>query len=188
MRERLRPAYSPEELQTLYDKPHDHWRWKDHHIRVDVTIAIATWMHEHGAIADLSCGDAHIANEVSRECGGVETILGDYAPGYLIQGPLEDTLEKLPHVGMYICSETIEHLDDPDAVLKQIHAKADTLVLSTPIGETVDDGNPEHYWGWDTDGVGDMLFKAGWQPHVLNRLELNAYAYDYQIWGCRKWQ
>ena len=186
MRERLLPAYTPDELKRLYAVPHDHRHWKDHLIRADVTIAIGQWMYDKGQIADLSCGNGHIAKEIAHKFG-IEPHLGDFAPGYPITGPLEETIDNLSHVGMYICSETIEHLDDPDAVLRQIYSKADTLILSTPIGETVGDGNPEHYWGWDTEGVGEMLFNAHWQPRVMNRLELKEYQYDYQIWGCCKW-
>jgi hypothetical protein len=178
MRVRLRPAYSPEYLAELYPKPHDHTRWPDHIIRVDATIALARDMGVPDVVADLSCGDAAIG----RALAPASLILGDFAPGYPITGPIEVTAPALSHVGMFICSETVEHLDDPDAVLAQIREKADSLVLSTPLAEFTP-VNPEHYWGWDTDGVREMLEGAGWVPE-LQRDVLTPWA-KYQLWGCR---
>lgn len=178
MRIRLRPAYTLEQLRGIYPQPHDHTRWPDHLIRVDRTIELARKMGVPGVVADLSCGDAAIGRALAPET----LILGDFAPGYPITGPVEDTIELLPHVGMYICSETVEHLDDPDMVLTQIRSKSDSLVLSTPLAEFLP-VNPEHYWGWDTDGVGDMLRGAGWEP-VMQEDVLTPWA-SYQLWGCR---
>lgn len=181
-RTRLRPAYTTEQLAEVYRTPHDHTRWADHHLRVDVTIEVARWMcRQHGlqTVSDLSCGDAAIANALTETA-----VLGDYAPGYTYQGPIERTIDEIPPVDLFICSETIEHLDDPDMVLRKIRAKARCLVLSTPEGET-GDSNPEHYWGWTSPDVEEMLRAAGFTPVVHNVLGLRETVYDYQIWGCR---
>jgi hypothetical protein len=186
MRIRLRPAYSAAELATLYAVPHAHEYWPDHRLRVAETIRLAKELSVPDVVADLSCGDAAIG----RALAPATLILGDVAPGYELCGPLEQTLEVIPHVGLFICSETIEHLDDPDAVLAAIRAKADALVLSTPLGETTD-RNPEHYWGWDTEGVGAMLAAAGWKTviqrdvHYVPEPGENWMAASYQLWGCR---
>jgi hypothetical protein len=190
-RVRLRPAYTGEQLADLYRTPHDHTRWRDHHLRVDTTIQVARWMLRPGAssVADLSCGNAAIATALNLPI----TYLGDFAPGYRYTGPIEDTIEALrvdtgsvehPAVDLFICSETIEHLDNPDEVLSQIRPVADRIVVSTPIGED-NDGNPEHYWGWDTDDVQSMLVDAGWVPEVLVKIQMFEFPYDYQVWGCR---
>jgi SAM-dependent methyltransferase len=179
VRVRLRPAYSPEQLTALYPKPHDHTRWPDHLIRVDATIDLARDMGVPEIVADLSCGDAAIGRALAPSG---RLFLGDFAPGYEYQGPIEETLDFLEHVGMFICSETVEHLDDPDAVLAAIRKKADALVLSTPLGEFTDI-NPEHYWGWDVAGVGEMLTAAGWAAEI-QRDVITPWA-SYQLWGCR---
>ena len=182
-RARLRPKYTDDQLHDLYAKPHNHTRWHDHHIRVDTTIATAHWMHvPQTSVADLSCGDAAIANALAPNASRV--YLGDYAPGYEYHGAIEETLSKIPRVGTFICSETLEHLDNPDAVLAAIRQKADRLILSTPIYEEESVGNLEHYWGWSCETIEEMLKIAGWRPTVLNRLELRDYTYDFQIWGC----
>ena len=174
MRIRLRPAYSPEELAALYPQPHNHTRWPDHLARVQETIKVALDLYQSpgGVIADLSCGDATTPRAVASE-RDAELILGDFAPGYEITGPVEQTITQVTHADLFICCETIEHLDDPDTVLKLIRERATRLVLSTPLGETTP-ANPEHYWGWDKEGVADMLAAAGWHPRIYRDLHCPA--------------
>ena len=58
------------------------------------------------------------------------------------------------------------------------------MVLSTPIGED-NDHNPERYWGWDTEAIGEMLAAAGWRRGADMEIRLRpAFVYDYQIWAC----
>jgi hypothetical protein len=188
VRRRLRPTPDKAALDQLYREPHQHKVWEDHRVRVDVTTHLATHMIGTGAlVADLSCGDATIARRLQM-AKAAKLILGDYAPGYDLHGPIEETIHQIGDrkVDLFICSETIEHLHDPDSVLAEIRRRADSLILSTPDGED-DDSNPEHLWGWDTDAVGDMLEKAGFTPAILNVLDLRpaGFAYSYQIWCCR---
>ncbi|MFI6496898.1 hypothetical protein [Nonomuraea typhae] len=182
MRLRLRPAHTPERLAEIYAQPHDHTRWIDHHLRVGVTIEFCRWFTACGVqtVADLSCGNAAIANALDVE----ERLLGDLAPGYQWTGPIEDTIHQIRNVDLFVLSETLEHLDNPDAVLKEIRAKTRYLVLSTPEGET-GKANIEHYWGWDSAEVESMLIVAGFRPEIHTVLELREYGYDFQIWGCR---
>lgn len=189
MRTRLRPMPTAEELSELYRTPHQHERWPDHIVRVDVTVACARLFTPPGAtVVDLSCGDAAIALRLARDAGG-RTILGDLAPGYEISGPIEETatLLRWKQAGMFVCSETIEHVDDPDAVLRLIREKADHLVLSTPDGETDPTRNPEHVWGWDSEAVRSMLLAAEFQPltHTVLDLRPAGFEYAFQIWVCR---
>jgi hypothetical protein len=75
---------------------------------------------------DLSAGDATIINALDTET----KYIGDYVPGYEYTGAIEHTLDLIPNVDLYICTETIEHLDDPDDVLRRIRAKSKMLILS----------------------------------------------------------
>lgn len=186
MRTRLRPTPTPGELARLYARPHDHLQWADHVYRVDVTSALAYHMlPPMGTVADLSCGNALIARRL-QQSHQARLILGDYAPGYEHTGPIEETIDRIPRVDLFICSETIEHLDDPDRVLAQIRARTDRLLLSTPDGETGDD-NPEHVWGWDAEAVEKMLREAGFIPDVHTTVDLRPAGgvYAFQIWACR---
>lgn len=186
MRRRLRATPTPAELAELYRTPHEHTRWADHIIRVDVTSAVAVHLVGPGArVADLSCGDATIARRLAA-AKHAELVLGDYAPGYPHTGPIETTIDTIDPVDLFLCCETLEHLDDPDLVLKAIRAKTEQLVISTPDGER-DDSNPEHVWSWGADDVERMLTGAGFAPTIYLSLDLRpaGYLYCYQIWVCR---
>ena len=175
-RQRLRPAYSPAELANVYQQPHDASRWPDHVERVQRSIDFIR--QDLGPVeraADLSCGNGAIIDGIEANV----RIKGDYAPGYPITGPIEDTLAALEPVDLLICSETLEHLDDPDAVLRLARAKARCLFVSTPVGEATDE-NPEHYWGWGLDDIADMLFAAGFEDLHLRVLPLGYYT--FQLW------
>jgi 2-polyprenyl-3-methyl-5-hydroxy-6-metoxy-1,4-benzoquinol methylase len=176
------------QLAKLYAKPHEHTKWFDHRVRVDVTVAIAAqFMRRGDFIADLSCGDAVIPRRLAELSDAGAIVLGDYAPGYAITGPIEQTIEQVKpsdSIDMWVCSETIEHLDDPDKVLRQIRTRTKRMILSTPMGETNPKLNPEHVWGWDAEAVGAMLDEAGFTPLAATTLDLRpaGYVYCYQIW------
>lgn len=184
-RERLRPAHPPEVLNAIYRTPHVHTKWADHRLRVAVTIELAAWIaQEHWVrtTADLSCGDGTILRAVPS----TERYFGDLARGYDLQGPIEETIGQIPPVDLFICCETLEHLDDPDDVLARIRAKAGRMVLSTPI-DAWNDTNAEHYWAWSREGVEEMLKAAGWQVDVYTQLDPRpkGLMYAYGIWGVR---
>jgi hypothetical protein len=186
MRKRLRPTPSKADLDRLYTRPHDHKQWEDHIFRVDVTSAVAhSLLPQGGTVADLSCGNAMVARRLEQS-HSAHLVLGDYAPGYEHTGPIEDTIHLIEKVDLFVCCETIEHLDDPDTVLAQIREKTGRLLLSTPDGED-NDSNPEHVWGWDTEAVERMLRGAGFSPDVKCVLDLRPAGceYAFQIWACR---
>lgn len=178
---RLRQAYTPEELAQVYQTPHEHSQWEDHRLRVQMTIAFASWFKDVATIADLSAGDATIINAIPA----TTRYIGDFAPGYEFTGAIDETIDQIPQVDLFICSETIEHLDDPETTLKKIRAKTKALIVTTPDSE-VNDSNPQHYWGWDSLGVRDLLEGAGFTPVIFNTLQFQDpnLVYDYQFWGC----
>lgn len=179
MRRRIRPAYTDEELAQIYAVPHNADMWEEHQIRIEESIDFIR-KNLPGpplSVADLSCGNAAIARSYAQTSKYM--YLGDYAPGYEFTGPVEQTIDQIPHVKLFILSETLEHLDDPDMVLAKIRGKADRLFLSTPYKED-HDNNPEHYWAWDMDGVEQMLSRAGWTWSACELLKLDYYT--YQLW------
>jgi hypothetical protein len=186
IRTRLREAHSPEALAEIYSMPWgtdgDEATAPDHRLRIDATIAVARWFEDVESVADLSCGDSAITCALGAE----RTVLGDFGPGYELTGPIEETIHKIDSVDLFICSETLEHLDDPDAVLRSIREKTRCLVATSPIGEWNPVHNPEHYWGWGTGAFDRMLRDAGFEPIVLSVVETPPpFLYDFQILGCR---
>ena len=181
MRQRLRPAYSEEELARVYETPHQHSQWADHRLRVTMTIAFATWFKDVNSVADLSAGDAAIINAIDAR----EKYIGDFAPGYEFTGAIDDTIDLIPKVDLFICSETVEHLDNPEGTLLKIRTKTKAIIITTPDGENNTD-NPQHYWGWDSAGVRELLEATGFKPVIFNTLKFEdpALVYDYQFWGC----
>lgn len=185
---RLRPLPTPEQLQAMYPKPHDHTIYgMGHDMRVRMTIAMAVGRmggDPPANIADLSCGNGVIARSISKGFGGTApVILGDFAAGYEHQGPIEQTIHQIPNVDVFVLSETLEHVDDPGQVLRDIRAKAHRLVLSTPI-ECWDDGNGEHLWAWDREGVEQLMIEASWLPQVFVSLDSRTFRepYLYGMW------
>lgn len=189
MRVRLRERYTDAQLAAVYPTLRRYGRegagatmddrQSDHLLRIQMTIVVAEWMYEGGRVADLACGDGQIARALCDD-----PILGDLVGDYPLRGPIEETLGQVDRVELFVCSETLEHLDDPDAVLRAVRGRAEKLVVSTPIGET-GSGNLEHYWGWDLEDVRAMLVDAGWAPVVFAECAVSDRGYRYQIWGCR---
>ena len=181
---RLRPAYDAATLKQVYDHQYDHTRWYDHIQRVHKTIeCIHEWTtpEQRRVVADLSCGDAAIARSIADV---EELILGDYVRNeeYTFMGPIEQTIHHIGGVDLFILSETLEHIDEPAALLVRLKDRVERVLISTPLDEQ-DDGNPEHYWGWDEDGIRDLLAVTGWtvQNSTLFTPVPDAY-YTYQIW------
>lgn len=181
-RERLRPAHSPEGLAALYANPYDHRRWADHVRRVDATIDFCRSMldsHVPDTVADLSCGDGVILDAIPAG----RKIYGDLVSTHPLDvvGPIETTIRMIDPVDLLVNTETLEHLDDPDAVLKAIGKKARMLLLSTPVNAWEDSSNTEHYWAWDIDSVDAMIAAAGFR--IVKYVELPLW-YQFGIWGC----
>lgn len=181
---KLREPHDDADLALVYDHQYDHTRWEDHKRRITYTRdfvdnAIWMWGGIH-TVADLSCGDGAITKKLVE--AGFDVTLGDFHPGWPIQGKIEDTIETIPNVDLFICSETLEHVKDPDGLMHAIRAKAKYAIFSTPANERVQD-NPEHYWGWTVSGINTMLSSAGWHP-VLHYVANFGY-YDHQFWACQ---
>jgi hypothetical protein len=179
-RQRTRLVHSPEKLAQIYARPHDSSSHVDHKLRVAVSINMARSIKDFfGTVADLSCGDATILKHIP--CS--DTVFGDFAPGYEYTGPLEETLSQIGSTDLYICTETIEHLDDPDLVLGMIREKTNWLLLSTPI-DAWNDHNEEHYWAWSRRGVEQMLAIAGFSVHIFASLDFRPAGsqYCFGIW------
>lgn len=182
-----------------YPSGYHHGAWDDHVQRVAFSIDYIAGVLKNQTIrtvADLSCGDGAIPFGVAARFPTVgQTILGDINPSshslLAIHGALPGTIGELDRwpvpVDLFILSETIEHVTDPDFVLEQLRPRARYLFLSTPVNEPVNHGNPEHYWSWDTADMDSMLRMAGWSPidYIVFTPDPRPDAgYDFQMWVC----
>lgn len=186
MIQQLRPFHSAEMLAKIYAKPHDHRIYgRGHNLRVEVTKNIvndAVAISRARSIGDLSCGNGEIAKSTKLP----QIHLGDFAPGHKFCGPIDQTIGSMPDVDVYVCSESLEHVEDPLAILKMIRPKSRFLVLSTPI-ENWGDTNAEHYWSWDRAGVEELLSQSGWTPDAFLYLDTTVFnePYKYGMWICK---
>ena len=185
-RQRLRPAYTTDELSRVYSQPYNHRRWQDHRLRISLTLEVTRWVvNSMGLVsgADLSAGDGTVLSGTRLE----RKVLGDLNGAWDVSGRIEDTLPSLGPVDLYVCTETLEHLDDPDLILKTIREKARMLVLSTPV-DAWNDANPEHYWAWGKADVDAMLNQAGFETLIYSSCDFRAMGrdhYEFGIWVCQ---
>lgn len=197
MRKRLRPAHGKRFLRELYNRSDEPLGHADHRLRIPLTAEVGAWLigeHRLSSLADLSCGyDALTAAAVANGLIPWDrVVLGDYGEvspriaGDALTGPIEDTIGKIDPVDLFVCTETIEHLDDPDDTLSRIRQKTRFLLLSTPVGSW-HDPTPGHYWAWDRDGVELVLEQAGFEPVVYAQLGFAAadLPQTFGIWGAR---
>jgi hypothetical protein len=193
-RVRVRPLYSDTELLELYGKPWEQASSDHPHlahcpnpwIYWDLMIAVGKSFTEIDSIADMSAGDGRISRALG-EHHGVEPVLGDFAPGYAHTGTLQETVPTLGIVDLYICTNTVEHLDDPDADLKVIREHTVEMLLSTPVEEW-NDPSGGHYWAWSRKGVEEMMLDAGFEVSAYVELDLTPYwnpHCKHGIWACR---
>lgn len=186
--------------EERYPDGYRHDVWADHVERVAASVdLIRRYRGQIRTAADLSCGDGAVLRSLAPDLERM--YLGDlnharvgrwFWSGADVEvippGPLPDTLEHLPEpVDLFVLSETIEHVDDPDALLRAVRDHARYLFLSTPVEERADSGNTEHYWSWGVSDVHDMLTDAGWEPLERQTLEPESTrglpgAYLYQLW------
>lgn len=200
---RLREA-RPEGEAAFYSERYPdgyaHDRWPDHVERVKASAdLIEKYRSQIQSAADLSCGDGALLNMISRRL--TRAVLGDLN-GVPVSAALScraqvletigaaalpESLTHLDPVDLFILSETLEHLDDPDDLLRRLGAVARYLFLSTPVEESEESGNLEHYWSWGTSDVYDMLRDTGWEPLERQVLVPQStlsipHAYRYQLW------
>lgn len=194
---KLREPRTPEQelafYQERYPQGYDHTVWPDHVERLHASVEfLSPWIQGRRitTAADLSCGDGALIDLLPWPVE--ERTKGDLVAGpYLdVIGPLPDTLETLTGttVDLYLCSETLEHVADPDALLYTISQYAEHLFVSTPVGEPQTSGNLEHYWSWNPGDVRDMLTASGWLPMAYQRFRPvyqapgDPHPYTFQFW------
>lgn len=172
---------------TLSGTPHsDLKNCPDFWIYWGIQIEFGKGIGRVSSIADLSAGDARITRPIA-EHSGVEPILGDVAPGYPIQGELTDTVRDISAVELFVCTNTLEHLDDPDGDLRLIRSKADKLFASGSLDEHAEPSG-DHYWSWDRGDLEQMLESAGWRVSAYCELDMTPYWYPhckFGMWACR---
>jgi 2-polyprenyl-3-methyl-5-hydroxy-6-metoxy-1,4-benzoquinol methylase len=129
---------------------------------------------------DLGCGDGGLVallrqNELraygydfqpSNEAGWVERGVRDVCARL-------NFVENWPHVmdaDVYIITECLEHLQDPHAMVRNIHSRGAQIIASSPAKEHAGSHDECHAWGWDMDGYAKLMTDAGFviREHVMD--------------------
>jgi len=185
----LRERGTPEEFSArnaaAYPTPHDHLLYgRGHSERVDEMIqlgnqAIKRWPFPLKYGADLSCGNGAVLKALDLD----SKYYGDIAPGHAFHGPVEETINEIPDVNLFVLGETLEHVYDPAALLDALMNRIDVLLLSTPL-DCWGDTNAEHYWAWSQKGVEQVASRSGFSPQEFSMVDSTAYGepYKYGIW------
>lgn len=183
------------DMDETYTRPHDAGRFgHGHHLRVEQTKALVRWIADWQritSVGDFSCGNGEIPRAALDVRPDVRVLLGDYAEGYELSGPLEKNLTDLflrgYELDLYTCCETLEHLNDPANALERMYCASRLLVLSTPVGNW-GDTNTEHLWAWNRGGVEDLLRDTGWVPvhYTLSDTRQIDGIYTYGNWVCHR--
>jgi hypothetical protein len=175
---KLRRFYTPEKIAEIYGARYNPHRWPEHTLRIQRTIEIAQGLIDLYGLetcADLSAGD----NSIPDGLHGLRSLQTS-------DGSIEDDLELVVvPVDLFICTETIEHLEAPWTVLERIAEVARFVVVSTPLDEAPMIGNYEHYWSFTETDVRDMLLNAGFVDLAVEHLHQAFWTYTYQIWTGR---
>jgi hypothetical protein len=162
--------------------------------------AVALALASPSIVCDPACGDATVIMKAHMLSPITKAILGDISPDTMeklvpAELPFEtdrrvadvfETLGSLEHVDAIVLTEIIEHLEDPDALLRLAAQKAGWLVASSPIVPDGNDHTAQHMWAFDMEGYHDMLVEAGWKPIVWSSVGCidHPYAAGFQVWGC----
>lgn len=177
--------------------------------RMLVTAGLVAWPKPE-TVVDPAAGEGTVVFEAYK-LHPFRAILGDISlPNYhkLVAGKppgaewhihntsIENTIRRAAGADMIILSEILEHLEDPDAVLRLARENAELLVASSPEMRPFQaDNNPEHLWKFDGVGYREMLEAAGWHPYSKTHLTFRPRTkqeddtlmveignYDFQIW------
>jgi SAM-dependent methyltransferase len=178
--------------------------WSDHRARTLVTGALIAWL-KPDSILDPACGDGSIVFEATRlhraeylslcdiSQPNVDRLmaLGPPYPGQSMHVGRLDIAEAIrrPVPGgdkwdIIVLTEILEHLEDPDEIVRLARERATRVVASSPLmrpGQI--DPNPEHLWMFDNEGYAEMLADAGWKLQQFTFLQFPT-IYDFGVWVC----
>jgi SAM-dependent methyltransferase len=152
--------------------PTREWIRRDHVARYEWAAARVP----HGArVVDLACGigygtqllAAHARQAVGLDIDGEALAYAreHYGhPGVLYLSTQTRRVETLGKFDLAVCFETIEHVDDPAALLRSLHEVADELVASVP-NEFAFPWNQHafHHRHYTPDEFEALLNECGWE-------------------------
>jgi len=197
----MRVKFDRAEVDHQYERHNS--TWVDHVARENVTAALIAWL-KPSSVIDPACGDGGIVLLADRIHPIGKIVLNDISkPDY---DYMREATAGLSHVevecasaedamrarvemplgfDVVVLTEFLEHVEDPDAILRLARQRATYLIASSPEmrpGQV--DSNAEHIWMFDGEGYDQMLQGAGWHPFHKTHMGFPGFDYDFQIWAC----
>jgi len=182
-----------------YQVVRDNFIWRDHVLRLLMTAGAIAWLKPE-TVMDPACGDASIVKAAHKLSPIREAYLGDISVpqisalwghdfGFVTELWAGDALEfmaKHPKCDVVVLTEILEHVLDPNELLRRARTAGAYLVMSTPLNESPNVGNHEHLWSWDAPDIRDMLSVAGWNPIAYTEIRFSqpGFPYTFQLWVC----
>lgn len=174
-----------------YDEQYDHTKWDEHDTRVRITLTLADkYIRKYhcATLMDLSCGDGAIPLGLKSSSGMTCVELGDIVHGdhLTVVGPIEESIQSIGDSSgdLFICTETLEHLDDPVSILREISCHTEYILITTPVNETLEHGNYQHIWSWTPTELKSLIKECGFDILHYVELGLDFYTYGF-IWAKR---
>lgn len=173
--------------------------WCDHIARTNVTAGLIAWL-KPDSLLDPACGDGSIVRLAETIQPIPRLVLSDVSAPNIFSlqemageigidircESLYEALAREEYFDVLVLTEILEHLEDPDAVLRMARAQASRLIASSPeMRPGQMDDNAEHLWMFDGDGYLSMLADAGWTAIHKTHMGFPWLTYDFQIWVCR---
>lgn len=188
MRTRLLPEKPPE-----YTTTRNNYESVNHRVRALTTGAILASLDSVETFLDPACGDASILEAAYTLRKFTSATLGDIShaqilainpefPHTKVVSDIWTKLSNSPKHDCVVLTEILEHLEDPDRILRLARSRGDWLVASSPIGDPEDGRNGEHLWAWDQSGYQEMLFDAGWDARLSCVQRFWGTPWNTQIW------
>jgi 2-polyprenyl-3-methyl-5-hydroxy-6-metoxy-1,4-benzoquinol methylase len=170
--------------------------WPDHVLRTLTTAAHIAWLRPN-SILDPACGDGTVVKAALKLWSAERVLFSDIGRENIKalrregwETDQDDALELLRSQAdkswdVIVLTEFLEHIADPDELLREAKRVGSWLVASSPeMRVNQVDSNPEHLWMFDGDGFREMLAESGWIPTQKSFLGFPALMYDFQIWVC----
>lgn len=159
-----------------------------HRQRMDVVAALASDACDtfgFASIVDLGAGDGGMLSLLAV-CGvpqwGYDLMQTNVDFARVSRGMdvryLDFVDEPIDWADLVICTEVLEHLEDPHTLVKRIGENAQGIIASSPGAETAESHDACHAWVWDMEGYAEMITGAGF--NVVEHIAVQG-DYDFQV-------
>lgn len=153
------------------------------------------------SIADLACADClpiassivvgqelpalHLGDFAKVNVANAKQLFKQYKSLTYYHGRIEDTVDEIPKVDLFILNEILELVSEPEKVLSKIKTRARYVVVLTPCNEKKREDGFNNCWSWNYDDFKKMLVRANFIPMMGQLIQFDfdtIFKNNYQLW------